>query len=424
MDQRTFLLAATSVFGLACGTAALAQDAQLTLWHNGSCPAENCLPRTLVEGFEAANPGITIEIVEQPNDAYYTSLLAASIAGTGPDLATMWAGGYITPYKPYLEDLRLHVAEGDISSSIGTDYYAEGGNSDNVLYGVPSENQWYNGFYNKEIFAANGITEVPRTWAELTAVCETLKAAGVLPIINGPATSEAQFQPLHEFAYLATALPIDQWNGLYDGTLPYANPVLQSQLERWNGLHEAGCINEDAFNHPDTQAAFAAGEAAMYFSTGSWAIPDLSSNMGNNLGIMIPPFSEEPMDSIISLAGTGFVVMNYSEQKEAAGQFAAYVLSDAGQTLMASVTAPTRPGFPTSDPLINELVALSTSPDGQNYPMFDNFTQPAVTDALVRNMALVLVGEMTAADALAAVDAAFASLPDEQKNVNYGLNAN
>ena len=34
--------------------------------------------------------------------------------------------------------------------------------------------------YNKEIFAEHGI-EVPTTWDELIAACETLKAAGVTP---------------------------------------------------------------------------------------------------------------------------------------------------------------------------------------------------------------------------------------------------
>ena len=53
--------------------------------------------------------------------------------------------------------------------------------------------------------------------------------------------------------------------------------------------------------------------------------------------------------------------------------------------------------------------------------MFDNFTQPAVTDAFYRNTALVMVGEMSATDALKSMDAAFASLPEDQKNVNYGL---
>ena len=88
---------------------------------------------------------------------------------------------------------------------------------------------------------------------------------------------------------------------------------------------------------------------------------------------------------------------------------------------MAGITAPTRPGFPTTDPLVNELSSMSTDPTWQNYPMFDNFTQPAVTDAFYRNLALVLVGEMGAEDALKSMDAAFASLPEDQKNVNYGL---
>ena len=424
MERKAVLLTTSVVLGHLLATPVFAQDQTLVLWHNGSCPAENCLVRSLVEGFTAANPGIKIDIVEQPADAYFTALLAASISGSGPDLATMWAGGYITPYKPYLADLHDYVPAADIQGSIATDYYAEGGNSDNKLFAVPTENQWYNGYYNKAIFAANGITEVPRTWEDLTAACTTLKAAGVLPIINGPSTSEAQFQPLFEFAYLATALPVDQWNSLYNGQLAYANPELQRQLERWNGLHSAGCVNDDAFNHPNTQADFAAGKAAMYFSGGSWTIPDLSASLGADLGIMIPPFSDKPMTSVISLAGQGIVMMEASTQKEAAGKFATYILGDAGQTQLASITAPTRPGFPTSNPLINELVTLSTSADTQKYPMFDNFSQPAVTDAIVRNVALVLVGEMSAADALAAVDAAFASLPEELKSVNYGLNAN
>ena len=424
MERRLLSIATTSVLALAAGTgAALAEDTVLTLWHNGSCPAENCLVRTLAEGFQAANPGVMIDIVEQPGDAYFTALLAASVTGTGPDLATMWAGGFITPYKPYLENLVPYIPAENVASSIGTPYYAEAGDASSILYAVPTENQWYTGFYNKAIFAANGITDVPRTFDELLAACSTLKAAGVLPIISGAGTSEAQFQPSFEFSYLLTALPMSDWNSLYNGDLPYANPVLTAQLERWNGLYEAGCMNEDAFNRPDSTAAFAAGEAAMYLQSGSWSIPELKSTMGDDLGIMLPPYNVEPTNAIVSLAGGGIVMMNYSDQKEAGGQFLAYVLSDAGQTLMASITAPTRPGFPTSDPLINELVSLSTNPDWLNYPMFDNFTQPPVTDAFVRNVALVLVGEMKAGDALAAIDAAFASLPEDQKDVNYGLGA-
>lgn len=422
MERKMRSIAAGVMVALTFGSgAAEAEDTVLTLWNNGSCDAKNCLVRSLAEDFQAKNPGTTINIVEQPSDAYFTALLAASVTGSGPDLATMWAGGYIAPYKPYIENLVPFVPAKDVASSIGTPYYAEGGDVTKILYGVPLDNQWYTGFYNKEIFAANGITAVPRSFDELLAVCAKLKAAGVLPIISGAGTTEAQMQPSYEFSYLAAALPMSEWNGLYDGKLTYDNPTLVAQLERWNGLYKAGCMNEDAFNHPNSTADFKDGKAAMYLQSGSWSIPQMREALGDKLGVMLPPYFEKPTDSIISLAGGGVVMMKYSKQKAAAGAFLAYILSDAGQTLMAGITAPTRPGFPTSDPLVNELSMMSTNPAWQNYPMFDNFTQPAVTDAFYRNIALVQVGEMSAADALKSIDTAFASLPEDQKNVNYGL---
>ena len=422
MERELRSIAAGAMIALACGTgAALAEDTVLTLWHNGACAAENCLVRSLTEGFQAKNPGIKFDIVEQPNDSYFTALLAASVTGSGPDVATMWAGGYISPYKPFLENLIPFIPAENVASSIGTPYYAEVGDVTKVLYGVPLDNQWYTGFYNKEIFKANGITEVPRSFDELLAVCATLKAAGVLPIISGAGTTEAQFQPSFEFSYLAAALPMSDWNGLYDGKLAYDNPVLVAQLERWNGLYKAGCMNEDAFNRQNSQASFAAGEAAMFLQSGSWAIPELKAAMGDKLGIMLPPYFETPTKSIVALAGGGLVMTNYSQHKDAAGAFLAYVLSDDGQSLIAGITAATRPRFPATDPLVNDLSAMSTDPAWQNYPMFDNFTQPAVTDAFYRNTALVMVGEMSASDALKSMDAAFASLPEDQKNVNYGL---
>jgi ABC-type glycerol-3-phosphate transport system substrate-binding protein len=410
------------VLGLTWGTQSHAQDA-LTLWHNGSCPPDSCIVGALVDAFEAANPDTQIDIVEQPTDSYFTSLLAASVTGTGPDLATMWPGGYMTAYKPYMEDIKQFVPEEHITSSIGTDYFSEGNDNANATYAAPTENQWYIGYYNKEIFEANGITEVPRTWEELRAACETLKANGVTPIISGPADNSAQFQPIFEFSYMATAMPPEDWNRLYDGSMPYNSELMQQQLTNWASLYEAGCYNEDAFNHPNTPAAFAAGEAAMMLSSGSWDIPALTATMSDNLGVMVPPFADEPVSSIISTAGQGIIVTTYSDQKEAAGEFVAFVLSDAGQEVIANLTAPTRPGFPSRISQVNELITMSTDPAVQNYPMFDNFTQPPVTDALVRNIALVLVGEMSPADALGAMDAAFAALPEEQKNVDIGLSS-
>jgi ABC-type glycerol-3-phosphate transport system substrate-binding protein len=107
--------------------------------------------------------------------------------------------------------------------------------------------------------------------------------------------------------------------------------------------------------------------------------------------------------------------MYYSPNQDAAGKFIAFILSDEGQKIISTYDAPPRAGFPTTRSQLNDLIALSADPAWHVYPMFDNFTHPSVADAIYRNAALVLVGQESSADALSAIDAAQASLPDDQK---------
>jgi len=159
----------------------------------------------------------------------------------------------------------------------------------------------------------------------------------------------------------------------------------------------------------------------MYLGGGSWQAGDLLKSMGDNVGVILPPYSDTPQKGIVSFAGGGYSVMKYSKNVDAAGKFAAFVLSDAGQTIIAKFDAPTRPGFPTKNPLLNDLATMSGDPSMKVYPMFDNFTQGPVTDALNRNIAQVLVGQVTSKDALDAMDAAVASLPADQKQpISFG----
>jgi ABC-type glycerol-3-phosphate transport system substrate-binding protein len=159
----------------------------------------------------------------------------------------------------------------------------------------------------------------------------------------------------------------------------------------------------------------------MMMTAGSWNIPELQAGMGDSVGVLIPPYSDTPIKSVSSTAGQGIVVTTYGQHKDEAGKFAAWILSDEGQTALGKLSAPTRPGFMASNNLINELAEKSSAEGVINVPMFDNFTQPGVTDALYRNVALVLINQMTPTDALAAVDAAFDALPPEQKQVHINL---
>jgi len=406
------------VLGFSASSSSIAAGpVQITMWVNGDCPPATCPEAALIKGFEAANPNLKIKLISQPPDNYWATLKAAVVTGTGPDLADMFAGGYMTPFKKYMVDARKYVPAKLISQSIGTNFYSEGNSNKNAVYAIPRENQFYIGFYNKKIFADNGITKIPSSWSELSAVSAKLAKAGIRPIVDGAQGGSAQIEPLFEFSYLATAHPIADWTKLLNGKLAFDNPILRQQVTSWADLYKKGYINKDAYNYPNTEQDFTDGKAAMFLGTGSWELPAIAKIMGDNLGVMVPPFSPTGKKMLIALPGAGYTMFKASKHQVEAGKFQAFMLSDAGQQILADLgQPPTRPGFKTSLAPMNDLLKISGTPGLNVYPMFDNFTQPAVTDAIHKKIAQALVGQLTASQALKAIDSATASLPADLRN--------
>jgi len=394
---------------------AFADDIQLTLWGQGDCQPDTCWAAALVKAFEAQNPGIKVNLVQQPVDGYFTNLLAQSVIGRGPDIASMWAGSYMDQFKPYMVDLHKYLTDDIVKSVNGIAYFSEGYDSSKAIYAAPQTAQWYIGYYNKKVFKDAGIDSVPTTWDELNADAKKLKDKGYTPIVQGAVDGGAQFASWEDWSYMAAGLPLSDWSKMISGDMPYNNPGIVTQMTKWNQLFKDGYFNADAYNSPTALQDFIAGKAGMYLGGGSWQAGQLTKAMGDDVGIIVPPYSDTPTKAAVSFAGGGYTVMKYSKNVDAAGKFAAFMLSDEGQKVIAKYDAPTRAGFPTANPLLNDMATLSGKADTVNYPMFDNFTQGPVTDALNRNVAQVLVGQESPKDALSAMDAAYASLPAEQK---------
>ena len=59
-------------------------------------------------------------------------------------------------------------------------------------------------------------------------------------------------------------------------------------------------MNEDAFNYPGTIDDFKAGKAAMLFSGGSWQATELRQGLGDDLGVLIPPYSDDPQNAVVA----------------------------------------------------------------------------------------------------------------------------
>lgn len=388
----------------------------LTMWMYGGC--NDCVEKPLVAAFEKQNPNIKIKLVQEPGNSYFAQLQSASVTGSGPDIAGMFAGSYMDKFKKYMVDERKYLPSKLIDQAPSIDYFSADYSRKNAVYGVPNEDQFYIGYYNKKIFAENGISTPPATWDQLMADCAILKKAGVLPIAYGGEDGGATMAPIFDWAYLAAALPISKWSDLLNGKMKYDTPVLQDQLTKWNQLFQSGYVNKNGYNDPNVQKEFTTGKAAMILSDGSWDVPSYQKAMGDNLGVIAPPYTDDASThNLVELAGNGYTIMKYSKHQAEAGKFVSFILSDAGQKVVAETGQPAiRPGFSTQYAALNALTALSDKSGTTHYPMYDNFSQSAVTTVINSTVGQVLFGQATPSKALKAMDAAVSSLPSDQQN--------
>lgn len=143
--------------------------AQTTIvhWQHHS-PARLAMVEQMAQEFMAAHPGVTIEIQSIPLDDYYTKLLPALAAGSGPDVFQIRATdvpryveyGVLAGLDPSVVDYE-QVLEDFVPAT--TSYLV----SDGVVYGLPTDVQTIVLFYNTAIFEEVGLPGPPSTWDEL-----------------------------------------------------------------------------------------------------------------------------------------------------------------------------------------------------------------------------------------------------------------
>jgi raffinose/stachyose/melibiose transport system substrate-binding protein len=153
----------------------------------------------LARDFEAAHPGVKVEITPLENEAFKAKLTTVTQAGNPPDLFHSWGGGVLE--QQVGAGLVKEIA-GDAASFLsnvspnGVKLYQIGGKQ----YGTPYELGMVGFWYNKELFAKAGVNGTPKTWGELLGVVRQLKAAGIVPI----ALAGGDKWPAHFYwAYLA-----------------------------------------------------------------------------------------------------------------------------------------------------------------------------------------------------------------------------
>ena len=143
------------------------------------------------------------------------------------------------------------------------------------IYASSSEGNVVGYFYNKELFAKAGISELAKTWDELFDQCEKLKAAGITPMSMDTADS-AWVTQLWMGAMVGTAsedgLKFMQTMNPTDYNTPEmieAAKNIQKLYQNYTTMDAVGGKYENAANN------FLSGQTAM-IANGPWMISDFS----------------------------------------------------------------------------------------------------------------------------------------------------
>lgn len=148
----------------------------------------NTFIETKVQEYEEAHPEIDIEVMSAQNDPYKEKIKVLIGGEDCPDIFFSWPGefserfireGLVMDMNPYFE------ADPEWKDSLLESQMSQYTTSDGMVYGIPFRLDAKVWCYNKDVFEACGITEVPTTWEEFLELCEKIKAEGYTPIAYG-----------------------------------------------------------------------------------------------------------------------------------------------------------------------------------------------------------------------------------------------
>ncbi|GGV26717.1 carbohydrate ABC transporter, N-acetylglucosamine/diacetylchitobiose-binding protein [Kitasatospora herbaricolor] len=197
----------------------------------------------------------------------------------------------------------------------------------------------YGIWYSKSLFAKKG-WKVPKTWDEFTALCETIKAAGMSPWAH---------QGKYPFYMLVVLMDMIAKAGgeavmkKIDNLQPGAwqeDAVLRS-VERIHSLVAGGytLAGTEGLTHTEAQTAWAQGKAA-FIPCGSWLEQEMSGSIPADFDMAVMPVPHVPSDrmpatAVRAVAAEAFIVPTRAANQAGGLELLRIMCSKAGAAAFA-----------------------------------------------------------------------------------------
>jgi multiple sugar transport system substrate-binding protein len=295
---------------------------RLELWGLGR---EGEVVAELIPEFERRHPRVEVVVQQIPWSAAHEKLLTAFVGDAPPDVAQIG-----NTWVAELAELRaLRPLDEPVARSPGFapgDFFAGAWESNRVagrLYGIP----WYVDtrvvFYRKDLFAAAGIADFPRTWSTWRSAMERLRGPGRFPLVL---PTDEWFQPVIFALQQDAPLVRDGRFAAFD------EPGFRAAMSFYLGLFRDGLAPPASANQiTNVYQQMAAGEFAQYL-TGPWNLGEFARRLPPELAdawdtAPLPAPDGKPWPGASLAGGASLVVFRQSRHPAEAWALVRYLAS-------------------------------------------------------------------------------------------------
>ena len=260
------------------------KDITVELWEWGS----DELFQEIIDGYTAIHPNVTINLVNNPWEDYWTKLPLALDGENGPAIFNIHNSyhenliNYMAPLEIPLEDLQADFTGVDAHVIDGEVYYID--------YGIMTGSV----YYNKDMWEAAGLTEadIPKTWDEMREVAKKLTIKEGDTIIQAGLNFNDDF---HQNYLLGLNYQLGENLFEEDGVTPKVNSDAMKQvMQMLVDMYEVDGIGSKDFGEKGADS-FGQGQSAMVIQWGHYYNTLQTTWSDINFGVFeIPTFDGNP----------------------------------------------------------------------------------------------------------------------------------
>ncbi|MCI8950024.1 MAG: extracellular solute-binding protein [Lachnospiraceae bacterium] len=260
------------------------KDITVELWEWGS----DELFQEIIDGYQAIHPNVTIKLVNNPWEDYWTKLPLALDGENGPALFNVHNSyhenliNYLAPLEISLEDLQADFTGVEAHVIDGKVYYIDYGMMTGSVY------------YNKDMWEAAGLTEgdIPKTWDEMREVAKKLTIKEGDRLIQAGLNFNDDF---HQNYLLGLNYQLGENLFLEDGRTPnVTSDAMKKTMQMLVDLYKVDGVGSENFGEKGSDS-FGQGQSAMVIQWGHYYNTLNTTWTDINFGVFeIPTFDGNP----------------------------------------------------------------------------------------------------------------------------------